>query len=1011
MKHTFTLLTLLILTTGAFAQPANDECADAVDLPDQISYCSGVGTFTNTGATPSQDFNDSPVCFEEIDETGDVWFRFVARRNSVTINVTGDTDTDPGGTLRAPQFALYDEGICDDLALEPIGCRSPFEDPLTGRTLNGGSLIYTDLQRGQTYFIQVSARFGNRGSFRLCVDQFDEVAAPSGDCATGVILCDKSPFSVPALTGTGNVIDDIDAGIVSCGGEPEEFNAVWYKWTCETSGDLTFTIDPLGAAFNEDIDFVVFEYPDGLDGCNTKNALRWMFSGETRGNGDDNIPCLGETGLSAADPDTQEDCGCQPGNNNFVSAIDMVAGRSYGVVIMNFSGSGDGFAIEFGGSGTFLGPEPSFSFSSGEVCVGETLTFVDESQSVDPIISREWDFGPTANPRTATGPGPHDVVFTEPGQPDVAVIIETERECREIFSRREVNVICCTDQFEATGVTIDVTCPGDSSGTIDLTATSNFSPATIRYAWSNDLDTEDIGQLGPGQYAVTISDASGCETVREFVVDAPPAYTFDTLIGRPDCAGGTNGSLEFTVTGGGTPGYEYSLNGGPFSNDNRLDNLPVTTVNVVATDAAGCRIEQDIEVDELELGLRPGLPTFTEPTCNGDSDGSVIIQIANGQRAYEYDFGGGFQPDSVLRGLSAGVYAVTARDATGCLGEFTIDMTEPPILDLDLVGISSTCFETMDGTLTGFVNGGRPGYAFTWSDAAFPGDSARVNVGPGNYVLSVTDDNGCVVTDGAVLTDPDEIVPFIEDQLDLICFGDSTGNFTLGATGGTPDYVYSADGINFQTDSLLAELRAGNYLLYVMDANGCVDSVAGALTEPEEFIIQTGLDGTLALGYDTVLTALSNYDPVVYSWGPDSVSCLNENCSWARVGPVFDTEFLVVGTNAAGCIDSASVFLKVVEDKPVYIPSAFSPNGDGVNDGFTLFGNRAVAGIDELSIYDRWGEQVFGRSDFPAGAPELGWDGTFQERPMNPAVFVYHATVRFVNGSTTQYSGEVTLVR
>ncbi|MEM6771026.1 MAG: hypothetical protein AAF597_10615, partial [Bacteroidota bacterium] len=281
MKYLYLLLSFLSLPL--VAQQANDECINAEPIPEQLSYCSGTAAFSNAGATASFPVNDYPICFDERDQIQDVWFSFTALENSVNIQVTGNIDGTPGGTLIAPQFALF-EGDC--AALTDVGCRSPSESPPgSGQFLNGGNILYNELVVGETYFILVTARNGNTGTFELCLDQFDAVPEPSSDCGTGVILCDKSPFSVDFLRGSGQVTDDLLSNNIDCPSSPQEFNSAWYKWTCDQAGSLDFTITPLGVAFNEDIDFVLFELPNGLDNCNDKVVLRQMFSGETTGLG------------------------------------------------------------------------------------------------------------------------------------------------------------------------------------------------------------------------------------------------------------------------------------------------------------------------------------------------------------------------------------------------------------------------------------------------------------------------------------------------------------------------------------------------------------------------------------------------------------------------------------------------------------------------------------------------------------------------------------------------------
>jgi gliding motility-associated-like protein len=1008
MKSYYLLaLCLFVCPVIAWAQPANDECINAIPLPEMLEVCTGNAGGTTIGATASfVDANQYDICISEPDQMRDVWYSFIALQDAASITIDGRITGNERGSLTTPQMTLY-EGDCSGLSRnEALICKSPF------RNVNGVNAIITGLTIGETYFILIGARDGEVGTFELCVNQFEAPPSPSGDCSTGVILCDKSPFSVDFLSGSGSTRDDLQADCVA-GCNPSEDNSVWYKWTCDQPGTLGFTISPRGTAPNEDIDFVVYEFTAGLDNCSNRETLRCMFSGESGGNTDaQNLPCLGETGLSLNDGDQTENCGCQGGNNNFAAAIDMVAGRSYGIIILNFSGSGDGFDIEFTGTGTFLGPEPEFTFSDSEVCVGESLTFQDLSTSVDQIVSREWDFGPTATPQTASGAGPHAVVFGEAGTPSVELIITTSRDCREVLNQQEVNVICCQGQFTGGATTSDVLCPNDSTGVINLTATSSFSPTTLTYLWSNEETTEDISSLPTGDYTVTVSDESGCEDVFTFTIDGPAPFVFDTLITMPSCAGGVDGALEFTALSGGLAPYEYSINGRPFGSNNRIDNIGITNFNVRVRDGNDCIVEQDIFVDELQLGLVQGMDVFTEPICAGDANGSIQIQLANGQPNFQYDFGlgGGLQPSNTQTGLAAGMYNVRAVDADGCTGAFAVELTEPTAINLSADNTGSTCFGTDDGQLIILADGGRPGYTYRFNGSPIT-DTVRMNLVPGNYTVQLTDNVGCVRTITETVTEPNEIFPVLLETNDLLCFGDPTGSFRLTATGGTPSYTYATDDRMFQVDPLLGNLLAGDYTLYVMDANGCLDSLPGTLSQPREFIIDPGGDTRVFLGFDTLIRAVSNYSPITYEWGPDAFECINPVCSIIRVAPVNTTTYTVVGTNNVGCTDTAMVEVQVIEDLPLYVPNAFTPNGDGVNDGFTIFAGPAVERVEGLRVFHRWGGLVFENTDFQPNEPGLGWDGTLNGKPVNPAVFVYQATVRFVNGAVQEISGDVTLIR
>ncbi|PHI21559.1 hypothetical protein CEQ90_01730 [Lewinellaceae bacterium SD302] len=1006
MHRILLTITGLIYLTTLFAQPANDECVDALPLPFQQEYCSAIGEFTNQGATAS--FPDYPACIDEEADHVDVWFTFVAQATDASISIIGDVPLVTGGTLEMPQMILYSEEELGCDTLTEIGCLSPFGN------INQVSGIFSGLMPGSTYYINVGGT-STEGTFQLCVNQFNAVPEPSGDCQDGVILCDKSSFAVDFLSGDGNVNDDLgdllcNEGDCSAGGDVLEANAAWYKWTCDESGTLAFTIDPLGGP-SDDIDFLLYELPNGLDDCSNKENIRCMLSGETQGNTDiQNLPCLNATGLSLNDPDELEECGCQPGNNNFAEAIEMVSGRSYALLIMNFSNSGDGFSISFGGTGTFLGPTASFTADLGQACVGETVTFVDNSNSLDPIDSYNWNFGPNAVPASATGPGPHDVFFNRPGNQSVLLAVTTNRGCLVTEIQNELEVICCESQWDVSGTTQPSICPGDLMGSIDITPQTMFAP--YQYEWSNGATTEDISGLDAGEYTVTITDESTCSTVRTFNVGGPPAFTFDTLITMPTCDGGQDGVLTLNV-GGGTPGYEFNFNSQGFSNNNTITNLPVSTVSVIVRDAAGCEVELDIEVNELVLELDPAVAAIQEPRCNGESNGQITLAVNNGLGPYAYETNGDglFDDGAVIGNIPAGMYAVEVRDANGCLGSFNFDVPDPPVLEVDLDTSNISCFGQVDGMITATVDGGRPDYNYQWSVAGAMGPFID-GLAAGTYFLTVTDNNGCPNITSAPIIEPGEIFGEIIEIIDNVCFGEDGGSVRLTASGGTPGFEYSIDGQTFQLDSLLTNLPAGDYDLVIMDAEGCFDTVMATITQPAEFIIDAGPDVLIDLGFDTTLNVVSNYSPVDYSWGPDTAQCLNLDCSRVLVGPFNTTTYVVTGINAAGCPAQDQVTVNVVDNKPVYIPNGFSPDGDGINDGFTLFAGPAVESIELLQIFNRWGGLVYeSPEEFLPNEASLGWDGTVDGKPVNSAVFVYQFRVRFLNGEVVDYAGDVTVVR
>jgi gliding motility-associated-like protein len=122
------------------------------------------------------------------------------------------------------------------------------------------------------------------------------------------------------------------------------------------------------------------------------------------------------------------------------------------------------------------------------------------------------------------------------------------------------------------------------------------------------------------------------------------------------------------------------------------------------------------------------------------------------------------------------------------------------------------------------------------------------------------------------------------------------------------------------------------------------------------------------------------------------------------------TEISVIVVDTNGCTGQAQLMLRVESDVDIYVPNVFTPNGDGMNDKFTLYSNNDVE-IVTLEIFDRWGNCVFINNEFPSNDPEYGWDGIYSNQPMNPDVFAFRAVVREPSGEQYAYKGDVTLVR
>jgi outer membrane protein OmpA-like peptidoglycan-associated protein len=404
---------------AAWAAPGNDHCWKATIIKDPREWCSQTGAYNNLGATASG--LDAPACFppflKQVDADQDVWFKFTAVATSVNISVIGAVEKKPGGTLQGPQFALY-KGSCD-AGLVPIACISDAQGYNIAETYAANLVV------GGIYYIRVDGRKNKSGTFQLCLRNFNPVASPTSDCSRAVVLCDKSSFTVPSVLTAGREQNELPAGICL----PEESQSVWYKWTCDKPGTLAFTLRPVNPS--DDLDFVVFALPDGLDACSRKIPLRCVAAGENVGEPFFTwVRCSGPTGLRTGEGDLSEDQGCDDSNNNFAAPLLMEAGMSYALVVNNYHNTGNGFSIEFSGTGTFAGPKAHFTLSKLKLGKGERLTIKNASSFPGGIRNWVWNFGVDASPQTASGAGPHEVTYSSPGKKSISLRVETANGCQ-----------------------------------------------------------------------------------------------------------------------------------------------------------------------------------------------------------------------------------------------------------------------------------------------------------------------------------------------------------------------------------------------------------------------------------------------------------------------------------------------------------------------------------------------------------------------------------------------------
>lgn len=988
---------LFLAGTIGSAQPVNNDCQNAIEITDVTNWCSEINAFTNVGATASG--YGPATCFNA--GSTDVWFRFTAVATDVTVIVNGNSGSGSGGSLIRPAVAIY-AGNCGGV-INQLECQR-------GDPVNIVEAYQGGLSPGVTYWIRVSNTVPSSGTFQLCVNNYNAPVIPTSDCPTASVLCDKSSFVVQSVTGAGMDQSEMDDATCFSNGAPvnNESNSTWFTWICDQSGPLTFTLTPNRP--DDDLDFVVYELPNGVGNCADKIVLRCMASG------DFNFPskCMGPTGLRFEDTDVSEPAGCTLGSqNNWLAPLNMVAGRTYALAINNFTSSGNGFSIEFGGTGTFLGPKAQFITlpNKPSYCIAEPIDFLDVSSfALGNITQISWYFGPDATVPTQTGPGTHSNKYNTEGLKTIALVVETDLGC-QVTALQNVLIETCCDGLNAMNVQAELTnnvCFGDADGEIDLTVTSITQ---VGFLWDSGSIMPDQTGLQSGFYTVTITNEATCDTVITYEISSPTFIEANPIVTPPTCDGGQDGVITLNATGG-VPPYTYDWgDGNGFVSQSFRPNLPVGLYFVTVKDANDCEVLYAVDVRELELMLNPAVESVIEPSCNGYSNGTITLTMLNGLPPYQYNFENqGWSPNSVYTNLSAGQYSVIVRDANNCLGYFTFYVNEPDTLVASVSGIDISCFGAGDGTATAEAVGGTLPYTYLWSNGQ---SGAQINnLQPGTYTVTVTDARQCSAIASLTIVQPPALFLYEDDNVPTRCYGESNGSMSVVAIGGTPGYTYSLDGGPFQDDPEFQGLRAGTYSVTVRDALGCTTNVSVTIQQPPPLLVDAGVDVTIELGDNTTLTANVSppFTPVELIWSPEtSVECIT--CPTTIVFPYNNTTFTVVVTDEAGCTASDMVTVIVQKIRDIYIPNAISVDFNGINDRFTIYGGKAAESILELRVFNRWGGLVFEGFQLPLNDETVGWDGTFKGRLLDPEVFAFYALIRFLDGEEIIYKGDIQLIR
>ncbi|NKQ39204.1 MAG: hypothetical protein HF967_07040, partial [Methanosarcinales archaeon] len=401
------------------------------------------------------------------------------------------------------------------------------------------------------------------------------------------------------------------------------------------------------------------------------------------------------------------------------------------------------------------------------------------------------------------------------------------------------------------------TCGSANDGTAMVSASGGVP--SYSYLWSDGQTTATATGLAAGIHSVTVTDANGNTSTTSVVVTEISNVIATASSSNETCVGSADGHVSVSTSGGvGQMTFLWS-NGATTST---VNNLSVGTYTVTVTDQNGCTASASTTIELSPEGIWVDVTT-TPVLCFGENSGNLSTSVTTGVPPYSYAWSNGATTPN-LSNLIAGTYTVSVTDANGCVGIFTTEITQPTQITGTITSTNVNCGAT-DGTASVMINGGTPGYTYSWSNGATTQNIS--GLAAGTYTVTATDTKGCMFTTSTVVNDNNTLLVTSATPTNPTTAGGTDGTINIEISGGTTPYTYLWS--NGSTTQDISGLSAGCYTVTISDANGCSISSTTCLTDPSMLtvVVTTTDNGCMGNNMGTV-TAIANdgTSPYTYMW-------------------------------------------------------------------------------------------------------------------------------------------------
>ena len=548
-------------------------------------------------------------------------------------------------------------------------------------------------------------------------------------------------------------------------------------------------------------------------------------------------------------------------------------------------------------------------------------------------------------------------------------------------------------------------CVGAANGSATVSIT-NPGANIFTYSWNTiPIQTTSVtaANLAAGNYAVTVTDNNGCVSNAPVTLTNPPPITA-TVNTSPTICSGAIGSATVSVLSGGTAPYTYTWLTNPVQTSSVAINLAKATYSVIVIDVNGCSVTDTGTVHST--GFTWSAVATASPTkCFNTANGSATVTIANpiAGSTYNYSWTPTGQTAVTANNLAMGNYTVTVKDNNGCISTATTTVKQPVQMNLNTQSNPAICTSS-SGIASVTTSGGTFPYTYSWNTNPIQTTQSAVGLMPGQYVVAVTDINNCLATTTAIVGDTVDLKVTASQSPDLCSKG--VGKAIANPKGQAP-YTYIWNTNPVQITQTADSLQIGSYSVTVTDAFGCISGASTTVVNQNDI---------LSADFSTSPEGLINAeDPITMNvningpWKIDTAYLSNgvpitKNpfpYTFSQYGNYTATYYYI---SINGCKDTVAYDIIVKDYITLYIPSAFTPNGDGRNDYFEAQGTFIKT--FEIYIYDRWGVLVKTMDNI-----STMWDGSKNGGQAPEDIYVYKGTASDIFGKHVTFHGQINLIR